>query len=48
MEEPRIENVRIRANFRLFIETRILDCAWAFIPEIEACAWAIAKVAVAV
>jgi hypothetical protein len=37
-EEPRMEKVRIKANLRLFIETWILDCACALMPEMEA--WA--------
>jgi hypothetical protein len=47
-EEPRMEKVRIRANFRLFIETWTLDVACVFMVDMEAWAWAIAKVAVAV
>jgi hypothetical protein len=48
MDEPRMEKVRMRANFRLSIESWTLEAACILIFETEAWAWAIAKVAVAV
>lgn len=48
VDEPRMEKVRMRANFKLSIESWTLEAACVLIFETEAWAWAIARVAVAV